>query len=169
MVLIISLFIFLFAYWFWVLIADMVGNIICPCIACCMLSCWGIRSCYIYILCFVFLWNISWIRFSFIVWCVRIMFSASYFIYQFLARWSKCEIWLWLVPSTSFTCAMFLIASYFPLFLMSIHGKLGTVILEHQDVLSASESKVFMGLGEIIPKNFKDVCEDGYSFFCISL
>ena len=89
------------------LIADMVGNIICPCIACCMLSCWGIRSCYIHILCFVFLWNISWIRFSFTVWCVRIMFSASYFIYQFLARWSKCEIWLWLVPSTSFTCAMF--------------------------------------------------------------
>lgn len=52
---------------------------------------------------------------------------------------------------------------------MSIHGKLGTLILEHQDVLSASESKVFMGLGEIILEDFRDVCEDGYNFFCISL
>lgn len=63
----------------------------------------------------------------------------------------------------------FLVASHFPLFLMSIHGKLGIVVLEHQDVLSASESKVFMGLGEIIPENFRDVCGDGYNFFCISL
>lgn len=32
---------------------------------------------------------------------------------------------------------------------MSIYGELGTIILEHQDVLSAGESKAFMRLGEI--------------------
>ena len=52
---------------------------------------------------------------------------------------------------------------------MSIYGELGTIILEHQDVLSAGESKAFMRLGEIILDNFKDVYEDKCNFFCISL
>ena len=60
---------------------------------------------------------------------------------------------------------LYFLVAFFPLFLVSIYGKLGIINIKHCEVLSVCGTKMFMGLGEIIPEDFNDVCEDKCKFF----